>query len=116
MAGNSTYPTLCSTTEVPQRMGHPNSSRCPAKGWATRPKDGAPGPAIKGRPPVQFHCWREPARRSFMLSHCPFRFNLHSSFAAGGVLAKTTPLPVLRTFTQPALHWVAMDVLELLCE
>src|SRR5882724_288794 len=53
------------------------------------------------------------SRHSFAFSRCPFRLDLDPSLTAGCVVAKTAPLPVLRTFAQPARDWIAMNVAQL---
>src|SRR4030088_1547338 len=43
----------------------------------------------------------------------PFRLDLDPSLTAGCAVAKTVPLPILRTFAQPSLHRIAMNVAQL---
>ncbi len=57
--------------------------------------------------------WTECSRRSFAFSRRPLRLDLHPSLIASCVVAKTAPLPVLRTFAQPSRHRIAMNVAQL---
>src|SRR5438132_12785576 len=67
----------------------------------------------KGGPPAPFYRWTNSSRGSFAFSCCPFRLDLDPSLTAGCVVAKTAPLPVLRTFAQPSLHRIAMNIAKL---
>src|SRR5260221_618448 len=58
--------------------------------------------------------WTECSRRSFAFSRRPLRLNLDPSLTASRVVAKTAPLPVLRTLAQPSSHPIAMNVAQLL--
>src|SRR6202011_2690360 len=43
----------------------------------------------------------------------PLRLDLNPSLTAGCVVSKTAPLLVLGTFSQPSLHWIAMNIAQL---
>ena len=42
----------------------------------------------------------------------PLALHFHPPFAARGPLAKTAPAPILRSFTQPPLHRIAMNIAQ----
>lgn len=50
---------------------------------------------------------------SFSLSRCPLAFHFHSTFAAGTPLAKTAPLPLLRSGAQSPLHRITVNITKL---
>src|ERR1700687_1759008 len=69
----------------------------------------SPGLAEGGR----FYSWTKSSRYSFAFSYCPFRLDLHPPLKAGCVVAKSAPLPILRTFAQPSVYRIAMNVTQL---
>ena len=67
-----------------------------------------------GSHPPQVASFRKVRART-VLSVSP-RLDLHAAIVAVGVVTKATPLPIFGTGCEAPLHWIAVDVLELLNE
>ena len=57
---------------------------------------------------------RQRGARLLPFRRSPLRFDLNSSIAADGPLAKAAPFPIIRPNSEPALHRIAMKISQLL--
>src|ERR1019366_700395 len=46
----------------------------------------------------------------------PLRLDFHNSFFSQRIMTETAPLPVCRFQDQPPLHWIAMNITQLLAK